>query len=65
MGLFDFIEQDNGVRATAHGFCKLATLIVADVSGRRADEAAHGMAFLVFAHVDARHGMLVVEEHFG
>ena len=37
--LLDLVEQDDGVRAPAHRLGELAALVVADVAGRRADEA--------------------------
>ena len=62
VGLLDLVEQDDLVGAAAHGLGELAALLVADVAGRRADEAADRVALHVLAHVDAGHGRLVVEE---
>ena len=36
--LFDLIKQYDGIRFSAHSLGKLTALVVADVSGRRADE---------------------------
>ena len=36
--LFDLIKQHDGIRFSAHSLGKLTALVVADVSGRRADE---------------------------
>ena len=65
VSFFDFIEQHDGVGAAADRFGELAAFFVADVSRRSADEAAHGVLFHEFAHVDADHGVLVVEQDFG
>lgn len=65
MGLFDFVEEDDAVGATADGLGELAAFFVAYIAGRRPNEAADAELFAVFAHVDADHGALVVEEEFG
>ena len=61
MRFFDLVKQHDRVGATAHGFGQLSALVVADISRRRADQAADGVLFHVFAHVDANHGMFVVK----
>src|SRR5690554_4450427 len=65
MRLLDLIEQDHRVRVPTHGLRQLAALLVADVAGRGADEAGDGELLPVLAHVDAHHGLLVVEEELG
>ena len=65
VGFFHFIEQHYAVRAAAHGFAELATFLLSDVAGRRADQAGDGMLFHILAHIDASHGIFVVEEEFG
>ena len=65
MRLFDFVEEDDRVGTAAHGLGQLAAFVVADVARRRADEASHGVLLHVLAHVDAHHGLLVVEEELG
>ena len=62
MRLLDLVQQDHGVGLAPHGLGQLAALVVADVSRRRADQAADGVALLVLAHVDTGHHRLVVEE---
>ena len=64
VGLLDFIEQDDAVRAAADGFAKLAALFIADVTGRRADKPRDGVLLHVFAHVNADHGVFVIEKKF-
>jgi hypothetical protein len=61
----DFVEQDHAVRTATHGLGELPALFVADVSGRRPDEARDGVLLHVLGHVDADHGVLVVEQEFG
>ena len=65
VSLFDFIEQDHTVRAAANRFGQLAAFLVADVSWRRSNQAADGVLFLVFAHIDADHGVFIIEHEFG
>ncbi len=63
--LFDLIEQHDGVRLAAHGLGELAALVVADVSGRRADETRDGEFLHVLGHVDAHHAALIVKQALG
>ncbi len=62
VGLLDLVEQHHRVGFAADRFGELAPFVVADVSGRRSDEPRYGVSLLVFAHVDAREHVLVVEE---
>src|SRR5207248_389944 len=43
---------------------KLSAFFVADVTRRRADQSRHGVSLHVFAHVDADHRVLVIEQKF-
>ena len=61
IGLLHLVEQHHRIRTATHGFGKLATLFVADVARRGSDQAGHGGLLHVFAHVDAHHGLLVIE----
>ena len=65
MRLLDLVEQHDRVRAPANRFRELTTFLVADVSGRRADETRHRVLLHVLRHVDAHHGPLVVEQEVG
>ena len=60
--LFDLVEEQHAVRPAAHGFGELAAFFVADITGRRADQPRDGVLLHVFAHVDANHVVLAVEE---
>ena len=65
VGLLDLVQQHDRVRTPAHRLGQLATLVVADVAGRGTDQASHRVLLGVFAHVDAHHRALVVEEEVG
>ena len=59
--LLDLVEQDDRVRPAAHRLGELAALLVADVAGRRADQARDRVPLLVLGHVEPHHRALVVE----
>ena len=65
MGLFHLVEEDDRVGVAADRFGQLAALLIADVSGRRPDQAGHRELLHVFAHVNPDHVLLVVEEGRG
>ena len=65
MGLFDFVQQHNGIWLLPYSFGKLAAFIIAYITRRRTDEAAYGMAFLVFTHVDTGDVGIIVKKGFG
>ena len=60
--LLNLVEQDNRVRPAPNGLSQLPALVVADVPRRRADQPRHRVLLHVLAHVDAHHGLLVVEQ---
>ena len=64
VGLFDLVEEHHGIRLAPHRFAKLAALFVTDITGRRADQPRDGVFLHIFAHVDADHGLLVIEQKF-
>ena len=63
--LLDLVEEDDRVRPAAHRLGELPALLEADVARRRADQPRHGVLLLVLGHVDADHGVLVVEQELG
>src|SRR5262245_10185990 len=65
MRFLDLVEEHDGIRAPAHRFGELTTLLVPDVSWRRTDEARDGVLLHVRGRVDAHHRVLVVEQEFG
>ena len=62
MRLLDLVEQDHLVGPAAHRFGEHAALVVADIARRRADQPADGVLLHELAHVDAHHGVVVVEQ---
>ena len=62
VGLLDLIEQHHAVWAAAHRLGQLPALFIAHVAGRRAHQARDSVFFLVLAHVNAHHGVLVIEQ---
>ena len=60
--LFDLVKQHDRVRFSANGLCELAALVVADVSGRRADESGDGELLHVLCHIDSDHVVLIIEQ---
>ena len=63
--LLDLVEQHHRVGTTTDGFRELSRFLVPDVSGRRADHAGDRVLLLVLGHVDADHGLIVVEHELG
>ena len=63
--LLDLVEQDQAVGLAADGVGQLAAVVVADVSGRRADEAGDGVALHEFRHVEADHVVIGAEHEVG
>jgi len=62
MRLFDLIEQDDLVRASAHGLSQLATFLITHIAGRRPHQTRDGMPFAVFGHVHLQQGILIVKQ---
>src|SRR5690606_7509720 len=56
MRLFHFVQQDDGIRLATDLFGQIATLFIAHIARRCADQAGHGMLFHEFRHVDTHHG---------
>ena len=52
MGLLDFVENDDRVRAAAQRFGELPGFFEANVAGRRAHQAADGVAFHELGHIE-------------
>ena len=65
VGLLDLVEQDHAVRPAPHRLGQLPALVVADVAGRRADEARDGVLLHVLRHVEPHDRALVVEHELG
>ncbi len=65
MRLLDFVEEENAVGLLSCGFGEEPPLLAVGVAGRRADETLRHVALHELAHVEAREGLLVVEEELG
>ena len=52
MGLFDFVEQNDGVRIPLYTLGKLAAFLIADIPWRRSDQLRHRMLFHELRHVE-------------
>jgi hypothetical protein len=65
VGLLDLVEQHDRVRPAADALGELAALFVADVAGRRADQAADVVLLHVLGHVDLHQRVLVAEHELG
>ena len=63
--LLDLVEQQHAVRLAADLLGDLAGLIVADVAGRRTDDARNAVLFHEFAHVQANQRLRLIEQLFG
>ncbi len=62
VGLLDLVEEHHGVGPPPHRFGEVAPFLVADIAGRRADEAGDGVLLHEFRHVQSNHRLLVIEE---
>lgn len=52
--LLDFVEQHHAMRMLVHAIGEQAALVEADIAGRRANQARHGVPLHVFGHVEAQ-----------
>src|SRR6478609_6106801 len=64
MRLLDLVEEEDLIRAPPHRFGQMPARLVADVAGRSAEQTSDGVRFRVLRQIEARHGVLVEEEHF-
>src|SRR5207247_7638135 len=62
MGLFDFVEQNHGIRIPLYTLGKLATSLVADIPWRRSDQLRHRMLFHELGHVEADQRFFAAEQ---
>src|ERR1700733_12011602 len=65
MRLLNLVEKYHGIGAAAHRLGEIAALLVADIAGRRADQARDRVLLHELRHVDAHHRILGVEEELG
>ena len=57
MGFFQLIHQHQTIGAAANRLRQLAAFLIADVPGRRADQAGDRLLFHIFRHVQPDHGV--------
>ena len=65
MCLFNFVEQNDGIRTATHGLGQLTAFLIAHVSGRRANETRHGELLHVLGHIDPNEVLFVVKQACG
>ena len=65
MCLLNLVEQHHRVWLAAHRLGQLSALVIAHISWRRTDKAAHAELLLILRHVYSRHHLLVVEQILG
>lgn len=58
---FHFIQQDDGIRTTAHRLGQVTALFIADVSRRRTDQTRDGMFLHKLGHIDTHHRVVAIE----
>ncbi len=65
MRLLDLVEEHDLIGPATNGFRQRPTLLIADIAGRRADQAGYRVLLHIFRHVDPHKRGLVVEEEPG
>src|SRR5579885_1168559 len=65
MRLLDLVQQNDAVRAAAYLLGQLATLVIAHVPGRAAEEARDRVWFHVLRHIQANHVFFAAKEFSG
>ena len=65
VGFLHLVKQDHRIGPAAYRFSELAAFFKAHIARRRADQTTDGVLLHVFAHVDAHHGVIAVEELVG
>jgi len=63
--LLDLVEQHDLVGPAPHRFGQHSAFLIADITGRRADQPGDRMLLHELAHVDADHRAGVIEQEFG
>ena len=65
MGLFDFVEQNDGIRIPLYTLGKLAAFLIADIPWRRSDQLRHRMLFHELGHVEPDQRFFAAEQELG
>ena len=53
MRFFHFVQQNHAVRFAAHLLGQIAALLIAHISGRRANQPRNAVFFHIFRHINA------------
>src|SRR5262245_11825208 len=59
---FDFVQKNDRIGSSSDCLCKSPPLLITHISRRRADKSSNRMFFHVFAHIQADHGLLIIEK---
>ena len=62
MGLLDFVEQDHGIGLAANRLGQIPALLIADITGGRANQPGYRVLFHELGHVDADQMILGIEQ---
>ena len=65
VSLFHLVEKHHGIGLSPDGLGELAALVIAHISGRRADKAADGEFLHILGHIDTHKIVLVVKKALG
>src|ERR1700682_2565220 len=65
MGLFDFIQEDDGIGSTANALGELAAFFIANIAWRGANQLRDGVLLHKFGHVKAHQRFFRAEKKFG
>ena len=65
MRLFNLVQQNDAVRATAHLLGQLTTFVIADIPWRATEQTSNGMRLHVLRHIHADQAILTTEEFSG
>src|SRR5574344_354816 len=65
MRLFNFVEQHNTVRTSAHSLSQLTAIITAYISRRCTDKARHREFFHILRHIDPCKRLFIIEKEIG
>ena len=65
MRLLDLVEQDDLIGPAPHRLGQHAAFLIADIARRRADQPGDAVLLHELGHVDADHGVGVVEQEIG
>ena len=62
MGLLDFIEKNNGIRFSPHGFGQLSAFLITHISRRRPDQSGYGIFLHILTHIYPYHVVFIIKK---